>query len=298
MRVVRAIRHLAIVAGLALLLTGCLKLDMAITISPDDTVDGRLVFAVNEQLLEFTGQDVDDILGDATVPSDVEGATQEPYDDGEFVGTQVTFEDVALSELSEASDAESLTIVRTGDTYEVDGVMDLSTEDADLQGNPFEDQITEAFDTAQLRIAITFPGEVLETNGQVDGTTVTWEPVFGERNVLTAVASASGDGASDAAGGTDAAESSGEDSGSSTSVYLLIGLVVVVGVVVGLVMMMRRKAATASSTAVSEEGAPAGVSPRGSLPQKTPVATPPPPASNPPPPPPVQTSDDRPESSP
>ena len=295
MRVVRAIRNLAIVAGLALLLTGCLKLDMAITISPDDTVDGQLVFAVNEQLLELTGQDVDDMLGNATVPSNVEGATQEPYDDGEFVGTQVTFEDVALSELSEASDAESLTIVRTGDTYEVDGVMDLSTEDADLQGNPFEDQITEAFDTAQLRIESTFPGEVLETNGQVDGTTVTWEPVFGERNVLTAVASASGDGASDTAGGTGAAEASGEESGRNTLVYLLIGLVIV-GVVVGLVLMMRRKGATTPTAAVSDEGAPRGVSPPGSLPY-TPLATPPPPSASNPPPPPVGTSDGGPESS-
>ena len=184
--------------------------------------------------------------------------------------------------------------MRTGDTYEVDGVMDLSTEDADLQGNPFEDQITEAIDTAQLRIAITFPGEVLETNGQVDGTTVTWEPVFGERNVLTAVASASGDGASDTAGGTDAAGASGEDSGSSTSVYLLIGLVIV-GVGVGLVLMMRRKRATTPTAAVSGEEASRGVSPPpGSLPQ-TSVATPPP-ASNPPPPP-VGTYDGGSESS-
>ena len=56
---------------------------------------------VNKQLLELTGQNVDDVLGDTTVPSDVEGATQEPYEDGDFVGTQVTFEDVALSDLSE-----------------------------------------------------------------------------------------------------------------------------------------------------------------------------------------------------
>ena len=67
------------------------------------------------------------------------------------------------------------------DTYEVTGVMDLTSDDADLVGNPFEDQIGDAFDTAELRVAITFPGEVLETNGQVDGTTVTWVPVSTSR---------------------------------------------------------------------------------------------------------------------
>jgi hypothetical protein len=269
----RAFRSLAMFAGLTLLLAGCLKLDMAITISPDDTVDGEMVFAVNKQLLELTGQNLDDVLGDATVPSDVEG-------------TQVTFEDVALSDLSEGSDPDALTIVRTGDTYEVDGVMDLSTDDADLQGNPFEDQITQAFDTAELRIAITFPGEVLETNGQVDGTTVTWEPVFGERNVLTAVASASGEGASDSGDDADAAGATGEDSGGDTLLYVIAALVII-ALVVGLFVMMRRKDPGASPTDTTGEIPPAApaTSPQ---PETPPTATAQPPT---PPPPPVEPPD-------
>jgi hypothetical protein len=282
MRTARALRSIATLAGLTLLLAGCLKLDMAITISPDDTVDGEMVFAVNKQLLELTGQNVDDVLGDTTVPSDVEGATQEPYEDEDFVGTQVTFEDVALSDLSEGSDPDALTIVRSGDTYEVDGVMDLSTDDADLQGNPFEDQITQAFDTAELRIAITFPGEVLETNGQVDGTTVTWEPVFGERNVLTAVASASGDGASDSGDGTDAAGATGEDSGGNTLLYVIVGLVII-AVVAGVFLMMRRKSSGASTDTTGE------ISPVG--PATSPEPMTPPTSTPPPPPPPVEPSD-------
>jgi hypothetical protein len=283
-RTVRALRSLAIIAGLTLLLAGCLKLDMAITISPDDTVDGEMVFAVNKQLLELTGQDADDVLGDTTVPSDVEGATQEPYEDEDFVGTQVTFEDVALSDLSEGSDPDSLTIVRTGDTYEVEGVMDLSTEDADLQGNPFEDQITEAFDTAQLRIAITFPGEVLETNGQVDGTTVSWEPVFGERNVLTAVASASGAGASDPNDGTDAGEAGDEDPVGNALLYVVVGLVII-GVMLGVFVTMRRKSSEAPPTDAAGEASPP--TPVTSSEPETPPAPispptpPPPPASEP-----------------
>lgn len=283
MRTARALRSIATFAGLTLLLAGCLKLDMAITISPDDTVDGEMVFAVNKQLLELTGQNVDDVLGDTTVPSDVEGATQEPYEDEDFVGTQVTFEDVALSDLSEGSDPDALTIVRSGDTYEVDGVMDLSTDDADLQGNPFEDQITQAFDTAELRIAITFPGEVLETNGQVDGTTVTWEPVFGERNVLTAVASASGDGASDSGDGTDAAGATGEDSGGNTLLYVIVGLVII-AVVAGLFVMMRRKSSGASTDTTGD------ISPV--VPATSPEPMTPPTSTPPtPPPPPVEPSD-------
>jgi hypothetical protein len=284
MRTARVIRGLAMFAGLTLL-AGCLKLDMAITISPDDSVNGEMVFAVNKQLLELTGQNIDDVLGDTTVPSDVEGAIQEPYEDADFVGTKLTFEDVALSDLSEGTDPDALTIERVGDTYEVDGVMDLSTEDADLQGNPFEEQITQAFDTAELRIAVTFPGEVLETNGEIEGTTVTWEPVFGERNVLTAVASASGDDVSDAdtGGGTEAAGTSAEDSEGNTLLYVIIGLVIA-GIMVGLFVMMRRTGGSDPSP---------GELPAVSAPSPEPTAPPAsvPPASTPPPPPPVDPSD-------
>jgi hypothetical protein len=281
----RWIRSVTLLAGLTLLLVGCLKLDMALTVSPDDTVDGEMVFAVNKELLELTGQSVDDLLGDTAVPDDVPGATQEPYEDDRFVGTRVVFEDVALEDMQEGSDPDSLSIERTGDTYEVNGVMDLTADDAELEGNPFEDQLTEAFETAELRIAITFPGEVLETNGQVDGTTVTWEPVFGERTELQAVASASGDGAEGDQGdvgdeGTEAAGGSEEDgSGGNAWLYAILGLVVV-GVVVGLFLMMRRR-----GNGASDEGTP-----QDAVTAPLPAATPePPPTPAPPPPPSAST---------
>ncbi|HWC69763.1 MAG TPA: hypothetical protein VG993_01240 [Actinomycetota bacterium] len=244
------IRGLATFAGLTLLLAGCLKLDMAITLSPEDTVDGEMVFAVNKELLELTGQNLDDLLGDTSLPEDVEGATTEPYEDERFVGTRVTFEGVALADMQESSDPDALTIERVGDTFEVGGVMDLATQDAEIEGNPFEAQIKEAFDTAELRIAITFPGEVLETNGRVDGTTVTWEPVFGERTEIMAVASASSEGGEGSGegteDGTEAAGGSSEGSSSgNTLLYVILGLIAI-AVVVGIFVMMRRRGAVST----------------------------------------------------
>jgi hypothetical protein len=280
----RWIRSATLLAGLTLLLAGCLKLDMALTISPDDTVDGEMVFAVNKELLELTGQSVGDLLDGAAVPDDVPGATQEPYEDDRFVGTRVLFEDVALEDMQEGSDPDALSIQRTGDTYEVSGVMDLTADDAALEGNPFEDQFTETFDTAELRIAITFPGEVLETNGQVDGTTVTWEPVFGERTELQAVASASGDGVEGAEGaqGTEGTEAAGaseeEGSGGNAWLYAILGLVVV-GMVVGLFLMMRRRGVDQPDAGAQHDEVTAPL----------PAATPEPPPTPAPPPPPAST---------
>ena len=254
MRNARAwIKGLAVFVGLTLALSGCLKLDMALTISPGDTVDGEMVFAVNKDLLELTGQSVDDLLDGTSVPDDIEGATQEPYEDDRFVGTRVRFEDVALSDLQEGSDADSISIERVGDTYEVTGVMDLTSDDADLVGNPFEDQIGDAFDTAELRVAITFPGEVLETNGQVDGTTVTWVPVFGERTDLMAVASASGEGADQAGDGEEGTQAAGSssDGDGNTALYVILGLVIL-GLVAGIFLLMRRGGGDTTLAGVSD----------------------------------------------
>ena len=284
----RWIRSATLLAGLTLLLAGCLKLDMALTISPDDTVDGEMVFAVNKELLELTGQSVGDLLDGAAVPDDVPGATQEPYEDDRFVGTRVVFEDVALEDMQEGSDPDALSIERTGDTYEVSGVMDLTADDAALEGNPFEDQFTETFDTAELRIAITFPGEVLETNGQVDGTTVTWEPVFGERTELQAVASASdggveGDQGAQGTEGTEAAGGSEEEgSGGNAWLYAILGLVVV-GMVVGLFLMMRSRGVVDQPDAVAQQNEVTAPLPA-TTPEPPPTpAPPPPPASSEPP---------------
>jgi hypothetical protein len=43
-------------------------------------------------------------------------------------------------------------------------------------------------DGAELRVAMTFPGDVSESNGEIDGSTVVWEPEIGEKNDMTAVA--------------------------------------------------------------------------------------------------------------
>src|SRR5438093_561189 len=79
--------------------------------------------------------------------------------------------------------------------------------------------------SSDIRISLTVPGAVTDSNGEVDGNTVTWRPKIGQRLEIHATASAIG-------------------SGSSTSSILLIGLialgVIAVIVVVALVMKGRR----------------------------------------------------------
>ena len=72
------------------------------------------------------GETIEDYPTDTPFPSDVPGVTVEPFDDGEFVGSQFTFESVPLAEFA-GTGAEEINISRSGDTYVVTGVLDLSS---------------------------------------------------------------------------------------------------------------------------------------------------------------------------
>ena len=182
-------RTLALAASvLALLsLSGCFKLDMDFTVNSDDTLDGTVILAVNEELADMAEED-----SDLTAEDLPEGATIEDYDEDGFVGQKVTLDGVSMEELNESFSSEGDTggpgewsLTHEGDEYRFTGDMDLTematTEEDGIDMGAF-------MQGAELRVALTFPGEITETNGEVEGNTVTWEPEIGEKNDMTAVA--------------------------------------------------------------------------------------------------------------
>jgi hypothetical protein len=269
--------RLAMIAALALLLTGCLKLDMDLKIGTDNTVSGSMIFAVNKDVLSLTGGSVDDLLGsDSPLPSDVKGVTSEDYSDDKFVGKKFTFESVPITEFSDPTDPEALKITRDGDTFVVSGVLDLSQGTSGASGAMGGTGAAAFLESAEIRIAITFPGEVMSSNGSESGNTVTWTPKFGDRLDMSATGSAIASGGS-----------------SSTLLYVLIGVgVVAIIAIIAFVMMSRKKKAPMSQAAA--EGmpmtAPPAVSPApstGMPPAVAPVPMPPAETSEPEPTPPA-----------
>jgi hypothetical protein len=267
----RALARIGAFAVLAVLLSACIKLDMNLTVNSDDTVDGTIIFALNKQLIELSGQSADDLLGDSgPIPTDAEGVSTKPYEDDEFQGQEVSLDGVPLAQFNEENnDEDSLRIQHQGDNYVVSGALDLSSTGASgatgVSGFPGADEI---FESAQMKLAITFPGPVSESNGTIDGNTVTWVPKVGERLELHAVASASGGG----------------DSNTTLWILLAAGAIVVIAAIVVGVMATRRRSA---QTGVAPDGTVAGdgtaVAP------STPPATPS--AGSPPPPPPPPASE-------
>ena len=178
-------------AAIALLLAGCFKVNMDLEVAADNTISGTAVIAVDESLLQLTGQDVDQLFADMDLSDLPPGSTTETYREDGFVGQEITFAEMPLDEfagsdaLSGTGTGEELNIVRQGDEFHVSGGFDMSGQE--FTGTDIPQQFMDSF---EFRISITFPGEVKSATGDIDGNTVTWEPTFGENTRVEAVASA------------------------------------------------------------------------------------------------------------
>lgn len=195
----RATLSLAATALLLTTLTGCFKVDMDLDVHADDTVDGTIIAALDAQLAAMAEEDESESLLD-DLP---EGAEVEEYDEDGLVGEKVTFTDVPLEEFADLSsggepDSDPFTLTRDGDEFVFEGTVDAQEmAGGDMAGDaPADDEFAQgmtemmerAFADAEFRVSITFPGEIRETNGDVDGTTVTWDLDLTEDSRMHAVA--------------------------------------------------------------------------------------------------------------
>ncbi len=199
----RPVRALAVAAS-ALLLTGCFKVDMQLDVSENDTVSGEMILAVSRDvsaMAESMGEDPSALLGEV---EDLPETTEvEEYEDDRFVGQRYILQDVPLSEFSEEQD---FSITHEGEEIVVTGTLDMTDiNPEDLAGQlgelggeemPLGDT-DELMESLEMSVAITFPGEVTDHNGDLDGTTVTWTPTPGEANEISARSADSGGGGGD-----------------------------------------------------------------------------------------------------
>lgn len=172
-----------------LLLSGCFKVDADFTVNSDETVDGTMIVAVEQEFLDMMGElggedeGVDDLVNPEDLP---EGAEVEKYEEGDYVGQKVTFEGVTLEEMTSSmaegqADTDDWSLTHEGDDYVFEASFDMTTgeDEMDMSG---------MMEGAEMSISMTFPGEVTDSNGEIDGNTVTWEPEVGEANEMRAVA--------------------------------------------------------------------------------------------------------------
>lgn len=192
--------RLVAVGLLAIGLTGCVRIDAHLSIA-GDTVSGTVILALDRAAAAQLDTDPEQAFAEQHAElTSVDRVTAAPYEDGTWIGREYTFDRVLLADLNRISqdDPGGLRITRDvpAGTYSLTMVMDL-TWAADA-GQPQ----AELLRRLDARVAVTFPGEVIEHNGSLAGSTVTWRPPAGERTELVAVAYAPDEPA--AGGGGDA----------------------------------------------------------------------------------------------
>ena len=98
---------------------------MDVEVSPENTVSGTAIIAVDESLLELSGQSADQLFKDMDLSDLPAGATTEKYQEDGFIGQQITFDDVPLAEFTGnntlsgtgTGSGDQLDIVRQGDEF-------------------------------------------------------------------------------------------------------------------------------------------------------------------------------------
>ncbi len=200
--VMRSLRRIAALAGATaagLVLSGCIKLDMDLSVKSNDTLNGTIIVAVSKQVASFLpggSNDVNSLFGSDTSIPGAKNVKVQPYSDDQFVGQKVSFTDAPLSALDQGSAANGqFSLVHEGHQYRFNATLPLeasaqSPSDTTPVSLPNVDQL---LSQAQVRIRLAFPGKVTASNGSVEGCAATWQPKFGQTATLTATADDAGD---------------------------------------------------------------------------------------------------------
>jgi hypothetical protein len=141
-----------------LALSGCARVQAALAVQPDDTVRGEIVVATPEQGPDDTGPEI-------TVPPALAGDVEiTEYRQEGYAGSLVRFDGLTFPQVGEllsagADENVRLELRRAGNRVVVGGEVDLTTAEADR---------------ADFQLKISFPGQVLDANGDADSGTVSW----------------------------------------------------------------------------------------------------------------------------
>ena len=155
------------------LLGGCARVRTALAVQPDDTVTGEIVLATPQRSPGDKGPSV-------TLPPDlVADVDVSTYRQDGYTGSVLTFSGLSFGQVGSLSSAMGpagstvqFALRRAGGRVLVTGAVDLTTV---------------SVDKADFQLKMSFPGQVVESNGEIDGSTVSWTFDAGKAADITAV---------------------------------------------------------------------------------------------------------------
>ncbi len=181
----------AAAAALALSLTGCMRMHVNVDVKADDTASGSIIMAFSDEIIEQSGMSIDDLMASMESDSELggglapEGSTEEDYSEDGYTGKKYSFQ---AEPLGDSFNDDEMSITREGDEFVVKGNLDMTDDTGEIDmSDPMTAQMMSSMDVA---VSFTFPGEVISSNGKIEGNKVTWVAKIGEKNEMEARASA------------------------------------------------------------------------------------------------------------
>lgn len=170
----RATVAAAIGSSLLLALSGCLKIDLDVAVSNDDTVSGTYVYALFDDTGTIDGSTIEALETDEYVSA-------ENFSDGTYTGKKYTITDQPVDLFFGTNMTQAvLSISRDGDDLVVSGQLDLTDTDTDTAA------VEERRSQADVRVRITLPGDIYESDGSISGNTITWVGEWDENTPINA----------------------------------------------------------------------------------------------------------------
>ena len=187
----------------ALLMAGCLRYDLAISVTEDGSGEIRLVAAIAEEFAALAGDDLADIPTDGSelYPD----ARIEPYEQDGFIGQVVTIPFADLDGLTALLDEfftgeqTASVVLLDDDTWEFSMVLGSAADiagplqpdgdgDSDGEAEELPAAMLDAlgFNEAEIVIRVSLPGELGEHNAdRVEDGIMIWEPVVTDSGPFT-----------------------------------------------------------------------------------------------------------------
>lgn len=175
-------------ACVMLVITGCIRMDMAITLHENDVASAQLDMAFQDSAIEAAGYDPAEFWAEAEaeiVGALPAGATHEAYPEAGWTGTRVTIPNVPFSELGTLEDGgfTGISVTREGNEYVFQTRSGMAEDFADFN----VEDLPAGSDPVRVSMTLTCPGPIVEANGAITGNTVTWDLAqFTAAEVLTA----------------------------------------------------------------------------------------------------------------
>ncbi|MEV0003600.1 DUF3153 domain-containing protein [Micromonospora sp. NPDC050980] len=168
----RAFR-VAVCLALVAALSGCMQLNLGLTVNADDTISGQLLLTAQKSVLKQRNPDAAVAFAELrqNIPT-LPAGTETRYEDATFYGIQITYRKTPLAQFT----SESVNLVRDDDLYRFSLPLDPKKYGGKVAEQDPRNQ--QAFMTLMsFEISVTFPGRVLDTNGETTGRSVSWKVV-------------------------------------------------------------------------------------------------------------------------